>query len=392
MNILDILNVPLGYLLKGCYWVIPNYAAALLLFAIVVKILLFPLSIKQQKNMVKQASLRPKEMAIRKRYAGRTDKATQQKLNEEIMNLYQKENFNPMGGCLPMLIQFPILMSLYAIVMNPLKYICSMSAETISAIGSKITELYIAAQINVEGLSSAIVSKLEAAKAAVEAGKDAANSLTGIDMVQIMHHTGIESFAGILPEGFTAKNLPSFNVGPLNLGLTPSFKEFNILLLIPILTFVIVFVSMKLTKKMTYQPQQTGDAAMSSKVMDFTMPLLSVWITFTVPAVVGLYWIYQNILGTVQQYILKLMYPIPVFSEEEMKQAEKEMNGSIRREKKKVRSLHRIDEEDEPEPAPEKETPAESEGQTGEENKSQPSGESVVAPAPLKDESDKKRN
>lgn len=66
---------------------------------------------------------------------------------------------------------------------------------------------------------------------------------------------------------------------------------------------------------MSYQAPQndlSGNAAASMKIMDFTMPLLSVWITFTVPAIVGLYWIYQNILGTVQQFILSRIYKIPV--------------------------------------------------------------------------------
>ena len=70
-GIMDILNVPLGYIIKFCYMIIPNYALALLLFAIIVKALMFPLGIKQQKNQIKQAELRPKETAIRKRYADR---------------------------------------------------------------------------------------------------------------------------------------------------------------------------------------------------------------------------------------------------------------------------------------------------------------------------------
>ena len=109
----DIINVPLGFIIKLCYGLTQNYAVTLFLFSLVLQLLLLPFGIKQQKNTVKQASLRPKEMAIRKKYAGRTDQATQQKLNNEIMDLYQRENFNPMGGCLPLLIQMPILFSLY---------------------------------------------------------------------------------------------------------------------------------------------------------------------------------------------------------------------------------------------------------------------------------------
>ena len=130
----DILRVPISYIIRFCYKLVPNYAIALLLFAIIIKIILFPLSVKQQKNSVMQASLRPKEAAIRKRYAGRTDQVTQQKVQQEIFDLYQKEGFNQFAGCLPLLIQLPILLSLYQVVMNPLKYLCSLSANAINSI------------------------------------------------------------------------------------------------------------------------------------------------------------------------------------------------------------------------------------------------------------------
>ena len=381
-NIFDIINVPLGYIISFCYKLIPNYAIALLLFAIIVKVITFPFGIKQQKNMVKQASLRPKEMAIRKRYAGRTDKATQQKLNEEIMNLYQKENFNPMGGCLPMLIQLPVLFAVYNVVINPLKYICGFASDTVTAIGTKIADLYKAGAFSVDGISQAIVDKLE---------KGAA--LTGIENVTVMRNIDFSHFSGIIPEGFTVADLPNFTIfgGKLDLGLIPSFSPINILIIIPILTFIAVYFGMKLNKKFMYQPQaQTanGDKAASNKIMDLMMPLISVWISFSVPAVVGVYWIYQQILGTVQQFVLAKMYPYPTFTEEEMKEAEKQMNGSVRK-KKKVRSLHRIDEEDEEETAPEaNEAPAPKamaqSSQKSKKKESQMGG--LIEKAPLKDE------
>lgn len=76
-----------------------NYMLTLVLFALFIKLILFPFGIKQQKNTLKQAKLRPMEMAIRKKYAGRNDRATQEKLNNELMQLYQQENFNPASGC-----------------------------------------------------------------------------------------------------------------------------------------------------------------------------------------------------------------------------------------------------------------------------------------------------
>ena len=131
----DIINVPFGYVLRFCNWIGQNqYILALLLFAIIIEIVLLPFGIKQQKNSIKQARLRPKEMAIRKKYNGRNDRPTQQKMTMEIQELYQKEGYNPMGGCLPLLIQFPIIIALYNIVMSPLQYICGLSKDAVSQI------------------------------------------------------------------------------------------------------------------------------------------------------------------------------------------------------------------------------------------------------------------
>ena len=92
--------VPLGYVMRWLYSLTNNYLAAILLFTLLVEILLIPLAIKQQKNQIKQASLAPKVAAINKKYAGRTDQATNQKKQQEIMDMYQSEHFNPAGGCL----------------------------------------------------------------------------------------------------------------------------------------------------------------------------------------------------------------------------------------------------------------------------------------------------
>jgi membrane protein insertase, YidC/Oxa1 family, C-terminal domain len=374
-NLFDFINVPMGYVIRFCYAIIPNYMLALLLFAFVIKLLLFPLGIKQQKNMVKQAGLKPRETAIRKRYAGRTDKVTQQKMNEEVMKLYQTENYNPMGGCLPLVIQLPIIMSLYGVINNPLKYLCSFSADVITAITERVTQLYTASSLVLTGVSQSVIDKLAAGKA-----------LTSIDIVTVMHGANYSLFSDLVPSGFTASQLPDFTAfgGLINLADVPSVSTLTILTLIPVLTFVIAFFSMRLTRKMTYTPNMDDPSARASmKIMDFTMPLFSVWITFTVPALIGVYWIYQNVLSTLQQFILKQMYPIPKFTDEDFKIAEREMNGTIRKEKKKVRSLHRIDEEDDDEPA-------EIADSTKADTPPKPSkGSALLGKAAIKDESDK---
>ncbi|NLB16312.1 MAG: YidC/Oxa1 family membrane protein insertase [Clostridiales bacterium] len=348
-SIFDFISVPFGYVVRFCYSFTHNYAVALLIFAVLIKLLLLPLSIKQQKNQVMQAKLRPKEMAIRQKYAGRDDNVTKQKVQQEVMDLYQREKFNPMGGCLPMAVELIIIWALYSVITSPLKYLCQLNADIITAITEKITEL------------------------------GGAANMSQIKMVAFIREN-FQSFTSILPEGFTEKSLPDFRsiFGHLDLGQTPALKEPSLLWIIPIATFIIVFASMKITRKFTYQAPGTEDQMKSMKIMDFTMPLISVWITFTVPAVVGLYWIYQNILNALKQALLWKLYPVPKFTEEEIRQAQKEYNGKVQRAPaaEKPRSLHRIDDDDFPDELRKK-------------NQNKQEKTNLIAKAELKDESDK---
>lgn len=329
-----IINRPLGWIIEISYRFTHNYAIALFIFALVLQIVLFPLGIKQQKNSVKQASLRPKEMAIRKKYAGRNDKPTQQKLNEEIMELYQRENFNPMGGCLPMLIQLPILFSLYNVVISPLKYICGFGAETIKNIQLKVYEILQAKGI--EGFEAFAEGK----------------TVSQINLITKMRELGLTNFVGENGEAITESVLPDFTIfgGKLDLSMIPVQHLWSILLLIPALTLIVTYGSTWISRKLMYNPNPEAQNDISMKIMNLSMPLLSVYISFTVPATIGLYWIFRSILGVLQQLALSKMFPIPKFSEEDYKAAEREANfkalSKNQQKKQKVRSLHHIDDDD----------------------------------------------
>lgn len=329
-----IINRPLGWIIEISYRFTHNYAIALFIFALVLQIVLFPLGIKQQKNSVKQASLRPKEMAIRKKYAGRNDKPTQQKLNEEIMELYQRENFNPMGGCLPMLIQLPILFSLYNVVISPLKYICGFGADTIKNIQLKVYEILQAA--GTEGFEAFADGK----------------TVSQINLITKMRELGLTNFVGENGQAITESMLPDFTIfgGKLDLSMIPIQHLWSILLLIPALTLVVTYGSTWISRKLMYNPNPEAQNDISMKIMNLSMPLLSVYISFTVPATIGLYWIFRSILGVLQQLALSKMFPIPKFSEEDYKAAEREANfkalSKNQQKKQKVRSLHHIDDDD----------------------------------------------
>lgn len=326
---IPILSPAFGWIIRNIYNVFgQNYLLTLFLFAVIIKVLLLPLGIKQQKNSIKQSRMRPKEMAIRKKYAGRNDKVTQQKLNEEIMQLYQEENINPMSGCLPLLIQMPVLFALYGVIIKPLTYIANLGSDVVS----KLTAAYgTVADVPVSKYSeiatiNAIVGDSDiAAKVGEAMGAD----WNGIyEKILSMHK--------------------SFNIFGIDMTITPSinFARENLpYLLIPVLTFVFAFFSTKIIRKFTYQPQASDPAqARSLAMMDWAMPLMSVWISFSVSSAIAVYWMFQNILSAAQQILLYKLYPIPQVTEEDIKAAELALKGKAS--KKPVKAAYEIDDYD----------------------------------------------
>ena len=117
MNLIStIIGTPLGWVMWLCYTVVRNYGVALILFTLITRLLMFPLSVKQQKSSVKMAAFGPKMRARQTKYAN-----NKEKLSEEMTKLYQEEGYNPMSSCLPLLIQLPILYGLIDVIYNPLK-------------------------------------------------------------------------------------------------------------------------------------------------------------------------------------------------------------------------------------------------------------------------------
>ena len=320
-----------------------QYIIGICIFAVIVEILMIPFAIKQQKNSIRQAKLRPKEMAIRNKYKGRNDQVTQQKVQKEIQDLYQRENYSPFGGCLPLLLQMPILLALYRVVMDPLHYMLGRAS----------------------GVSQALSSYFTAARAAGGMGgvlKD------GSGTIELLSNSNIrEAISGIGNFEYFANGpqiqasleevvdkLPNFKIFGLNFGLNPGLEN-PWLLIVPVLTFVVYFFSMRLTRKFTFQPMQEGatdrQTACSNTMMDISMPAMSTFFAFVVPGIIGVYWIFRSILGTLKQFIMSRVMPLPKFTEEDYKAAAKELAGKAPKVEKSeragtVRSLHHIDDED----------------------------------------------
>ena len=332
---MDIITTPIAWVLKQLSILLnDNYLFAILIFAVLIELILLPIAISQQKKSIKQARMRPKEMAIRKKYAGRTDKPTQMKMNQEIQELYQKEGYNPMGGCLPLLIQLPVLIALFNVVNDPLTYLSGFSPDAISQIAAVVGP-----SADVGTGTMGYLNYLSAPGAA-------------------------EAFANV--EGFAGAYLPNLNVfGVFDMSKTPwgciqNWRESLttvsgwVTVLIPVFTFLSYFFSMKMTRKLSYQPVESSQGGMgcSPKLMDICLPLISVFFAFRYAAALGVYWIFKSLLDLTKRLIIAKAMPLPKFSEEDYKNAEREVNDTAEKKSKKgksgrvVRSLHHIDDED----------------------------------------------
>ena len=268
MNILDILNIPLGYVLSFCYFLFNNYFVAIVLFTLFLKLILSPLAIKQKKGMINQLRMRPKEDAIRKKYAN-----NKEKMQNEIMALYKEEGYNPMGGCLPLLLQFPIIISLFQVIQHPLTYISRLSNDVIT----KLAEVFQVATENNPYFQTELADKMAKNWSLAQS---------------------VEGF----PAGTPQINFDFFG---MSLGSQPSFA-FNVLLIIPIFAGVSALLYSLYSQRS--MPQNPAAGSGSMKIMTYGMPLFSVWLAFTVPAGVGLYWGLSSAFSILQEFILNKIY------------------------------------------------------------------------------------
>lgn len=270
MNALAFLAPVLGPVLKFIYQFVNNYGLAIILFSILMKLLILPLNIKQQKSMEEMRKIQPELAKLNKKY--QNDK---EKLQKETMKLYEQHNVNPAAGCLPVLIQFPIIFALYRVINRPMSYIMGLSVETIR----KIVEVM---QWDID------VST---------------NNLLMMNEIKIAHNMTPEVIAklgDLVPSGLKSID---FTFLGLNLAQTPQLNQFDVLWIIPILAVLTTFLTSKVS--MMTQPSATGGAedtaASMNKGMMLMMPLMTGYFCFMMPSGVGLYWIVNNVLAILQQ-------------------------------------------------------------------------------------------
>jgi len=281
---LDFIAIPLGHILKFIYDTIAfeNYGAAIILFTVAVKSLLLPLAVKQYHSAARMGELRPRLQEIQKKYQDEPEK-----MNREVMEFYRENKLSPAGGCLPLLLQMPILFSLYYVISQPLKYMTGKSAAAISQLYQMIPQ-----------------------------GPDRISNMQDLSILSYFssHAEALKQTGGLLKQ----EDLLNMNFFGINLGAIPAhvfttpFNAFiqihNLpLLAIPVLSALTAYLSMKYSMKASPQPSQEEGNQMQSlmqKNMALTSPVMSGVIAFTVPAGLGLYWIAGNIFQMIQQLFL----------------------------------------------------------------------------------------
>mgnify|MGYP001271248524 CR=1 FL=1 len=287
-----LITQPMGYIIEWIYNFIPNYGVAIILFTIVIKAIILPLTLKSQKSMAKQQKLQPLMAELQKKYAN--DK---EKLNKEIMAMYKENGVNPASGCLPLLLQFPIIIGLYQVISKPLSYVLNFNFNNPEVI-ERVTQLQEAMKnITPDNSIWHTQTMADLAKNYQIAISKAAASLEGFsDFVLNFNFLGLD--LSVNPsEGI---KLFSGEVLPLSAALT---------LLIPIFAGLTSFLLTKMTPQAT--PAASSDdnsaantSAQMGKSMVLMMPIMSLFFTFSMPAGVGLYWSVSNIIQMIQQYVL----------------------------------------------------------------------------------------
>lgn len=304
---------PLGFIIDFIYSIVQNYGWAIILFTVVVKLIMLPLQIKSQKGMKKQQMVQPIIAELQRKYAN--DK---EKLQTEMMKVYKENNVSMMGGCLPLLIQFPILFGLYRVIQRPLTYLLSVNFKAEDVI-QKVSEIVekMAQDPNVAH-AVASIKDLEPVKLAEQINK----------MYEIQFMTWCRYLEQINPGSGYADWTLNFDFLGLDItkvptaafsAITKAFEgtpDWSVigLLLIPIIAMLATWFSMKQSQSMSGAKKKNAEdgapdtVASMNKSMSIMMPLMTGFFTLTFPSAIGLYWIMSSVMQIVTQYLLNIYF------------------------------------------------------------------------------------
>ncbi len=309
MSFLGFLAPIFGFVMEWIYRLIPNYGWTLIIFTLLTKVLMFPLSLKQQKSTARMSAYQPMIQEIQKKWAN--DKQRQQ---EELMKFQEETGMSMTAGCWPMILNMLILFGIIQVVYRPLQYILRVPVDLINQAvelaNSSLGMNLVANNYTVQNTIINVVKQTPEAFASVFSAEQIAAisgfnfQFLGLDLSQVPH-IGFDSTV------FTVENL--------------------LLMVIPVLSGVTMILSQILVTKMSGQEAQ-GQNQM--KWMMWFMSAMFVWIGFTIPVGFSLYYTVSNVLMLGQSIILKKIY-----DPDEMKRQVQEEIEAKRAEKKKKKQV-----------------------------------------------------
>lgn len=312
----------LGWIMNGIYvflanvFGIENIGITIIVLTILIYMCMLPLTIKQQKFSKLQQKMQPEIKAIQEKYKGKRDQESQMAMNEETQALYARYGISPTGTCLPLLLQMPVFFALYRVIYNVPAYVSSVK----SAFDGIVDGI-----IHTAGFQGIMEKFLESLNLTNQIRADFNHTDLSVvknfivDSIYKMPTTGWDSLRDAFPSLQDVIQSTEVQLNHMNtfLGLnisdspvaiiSSSFKEKSYLfVLLAFLIPLISYASQMLNIKLMPQAETDSDNPMARqmKMMNYTMPLISVGITFTVPVGLGIYWIFSSLTRGIQQYFV----------------------------------------------------------------------------------------
>ncbi len=328
---------------------IPNVGLAIILFTIIVNLLMMPLTIKQQKFSKLSSKVQPEIQAIQVKYKNKKDNDSMMAQNMEIQQVYAKYGISPSGSCMYLLIQMPILFSLYRVIYSMPAYVTKIG-DAYRALAAKIISSDNAAFIQnseVESIKNTVsMYGKSMTEGNLENGVvDVLNKLSSTDLASIAEHyglNGIELNGQLILSNETTRGLLDTynNFLGLNMGDSPwnimqeAFSAGAWLLLIgalmiPILSAVTQWINYKLMPQASSSERNAPQSEMASsmeasmKSMNTIMPIMSAWLCFTFASGMGIYWIAGSVFRGIQQVLINKHFDKVDFEEIIQKNKEK---------------------------------------------------------------------
>lgn len=299
-KVLDVLFVGINAIGLG------NIAIAIILFTLLVKLLMLPLTAKQSKMMKLNSIIGPEVKAIQNKYKDKKgDQNAMLKMQEETKAVYAKYGTSQMGGCVQMLIQFPILLALYRVFQRIPMYVTSLKALFINILGDGGNGIMSAADYSdfmSNTFNTGTLAKVDWSN--VNDAVVAMNSFTTEQWNLLKEH--FTSYASVIADN-QAKITEMNTFLGINVSQVPTLA-LNIAILIPILSGVTQYISVRVSQGKSNQDDSDNPAAASMKMMNIFMPIMSAFIAFSVPAGLGLYWIATAVIQTIIQICINRYY------------------------------------------------------------------------------------